>query len=144
MSNTSEYLAKFEKAQGTFRLYGSKVLVERVEQGEVKTAGGIIIAETSNPHSAQFKMQKPHVAIVLATGSGYFDAEAKTYEPLEVRPGNVVMLNSMGVQYYSTLPGSNSYNNQKIGLTTESDIQMIFEDMAAFEAYSKALNEPAS
>lgn len=136
----SEFLPKFQKAAGTFKLYGSKVLVERVELGEVKTAGGIILAH-SGAKEAQFKMQQPLIAVVLATGQGYFEADSKTYEPLEVRPGNVVMLNSMGVQFYSTLPGSTSYNNQKLGLTTESDIQMIFEDMSAFEAYLKALNE---
>lgn len=138
----SEFLGKFQKAASTFSLYGSKILVERVEMGEVKTQGGIILAQ-SGATSAQFKSQMPHIAIVLATGRGYFDAEGKTYEPLEVVPGNVIMINSLGVQYYSTLPGSVNYNNQKIGLTTESDIQMIFKDMEAFEAYVKAINEDA-
>lgn len=136
----SEFLGKFKNAAKTFDLYGSKILVERVELGEVKTQGGIILAHVG-AKEAQFKMQQPHIAIVLATGKGYFQAEDKTYEPLEVEPGNIVMLNSLGVQYYSTLPGSTSYNNQKIGLTTESDIQMIFKDAEAFEAYVKALNE---
>jgi co-chaperonin GroES (HSP10) len=135
----SEFLGRFEKAAGTFKLYGSKILVERMEQAEVKSAGGIILAHTGQKE-AQFKLQMALIATVLATGNGYYDAESRSYEPLEVKPGNVVMLNTNGVQFYSTLPGSTSYNNQKIGLTTESDIQMIFEDLEAFNAYVKALN----
>lgn len=141
-ASKSEFLEKFKKAAHTFNLYGSKILIERVEMGEVKTQGGIILAQ-SGATSAQFKMQQPHIAIVLATGKGYFDADLKAYEPLEVVPGNVVMLNSMGVQYYSTLPGSVSYNNQRIGLTTEADIQMIFKDVEAFDEYVKVINEKA-
>ena len=138
----SEFLAKFQKAAPTFNLYGSKILIERVELGEIKSSGGIILAQ-SGATSAQLKMQSPHIAIVLATGRGYYDADSKTYEPLEVVPGNVVMLNSLGIQYYSTLPGSINYSNQRVGLTTEADIQMIFKDLAAFDEYVKAINEEA-
>jgi len=136
----SEFLNKFKKAADKFNLYGSKILVERVELGEVTTKGGIILAH-SGAREQQFKSQMPLIAVVLATGKGYFDADSKSYEPLEVRPGNVIMLNSMGVQFFSTLPGSMNYNNQKIGLTTESDIQMIFESMEQFEEYAKVINE---
>lgn len=137
--NKPEFLEAFKRTEGTFSIYGSKILVERLDQGEVKTQGGIILAE-NNFNRAEMKMQRPHIAVVLAVGKGYYNADTNTYEPLEVKPGNIIMLNALGVQYYLTVPGLNSYSSNKIGLTTETDIQLIFEDLEAFEKYEQALN----
>jgi co-chaperonin GroES (HSP10) len=134
-----EYDGKFKRASAFFELQGNKMLIERLDLGEVKTAGGIIIAE-SNHVKADLKTQKPHVGVVVAVGKGYFDAATNTYTPLEVQIGEVVLLNSMGVQYYATLPGVHSYASNKIGLTTEGDVQMRFRSVEAFKAYADALN----
>ena len=136
MKMTSNYLSKFQEAKQTFELYGNKILVERLDTGEVKTAGGIIIAENSATRP-DLKLTKPHVAIVVATGKGYYDSETDSYLPLELQPGNIVILNSLGVQYYSVLPGSPSYSNNVIGITTEADVQMTFKDVEAFKQYVK-------
>lgn len=138
----SKYLESFKRAEGTFKLYGSKILVERLELGEATTKGGLIIAEAPNTRQ-DLKLQKPHIATVLAVGEGYYDAETKSYLPLEVKPGNVVILNSLGVQYYSVVPGATGYTGNKIGMTTEDVVQMVFENIEQFQAYEKALNEEA-
>lgn len=135
----SEYLNKFQEAAKTFQLFGNKILVERLELGEVRTAGGLIVAETSNVRS-DLRMQKPHLGVVLATGPGYYDADKGDYQPLDVKPGNIVVISSVGVQYYSLLPGSASYNSNKIGITTEGDVQMAFQDLETFNAYSKIMS----
>lgn len=134
----SEYLEKFKKAGEFFELYGNKMLVERLDSGEVKTAGGIIISEATNIR-ADLKLQKPAVCMVLAVGKGYYDSSNNSYQPLDTVPGNVVILNSLGVQFYSVLPGSPSYSNNTVGITTEADIQMTFKDMDAYNAYVNSM-----
>jgi co-chaperonin GroES (HSP10) len=134
----SEYLGKFKESVNTFQLFGNRILVERVDMGEAKTAGGIIIVESQKTRP-DLQLQKPHIAIVLAIGKGYFDADENSYEALEVQPGNIVMLNSSGVIYYSTLPGASSYTANTVGITDEGNVQMVFKDKEAFEAYAKIM-----
>lgn len=142
MSSTDlkiEYVEAFKRASNTFRLYGSKMLIERIDSGEIKTKSGLIIAESKDVRS-DLRSQKPHVGIVLAVGDGYFDAETKEYLPLEVKPGNIVVISSIGAQYFSLLPGVSNYSANKVGITTESDVQMIFEDLKAFEEYGQIMS----
>jgi co-chaperonin GroES (HSP10) len=139
MENKSLYLEAFKRAEGTFKLYGSKILIERLDTGEVKTKSGLIIAESSSVRS-DLRLQKPHVAMVLAVGSGYFDSETKEYTPLEVKPGNIVVVSSIGAQYYSLLPGLSDYSANKVGLTTEGDVQIIFESIEEFNKYEDLLS----
>lgn len=146
----SEYLGKFKEAVNTFQLFGNRILVERVDMGEAKTAGGIIIVESQKTRP-DLQLQKPHIAIVLAIGKGYFDAELYTnsdimegkssggYVSLEVQPGNIVMLNSSGVMYYSMLPGASNYTANTVGITDEGNVQMVFKDKETFEAYAKIM-----
>lgn len=134
----SEYLGKFKEAVNTFQLFGNRILVERVDMGEAKTAGGIIIVESQKTRP-DLQLQKPHIAIVLAIGKGYFDADENSYEELEVKPGNIVMLNSSGVMYYSMLPGASNYTANTVGITDEGNVQMVFKDKEAFEAYAKIM-----
>lgn len=138
MSDKVQYTEQFKEASKFFTLFGNKLLVERIDIGEVKTQGGIILTEATNTRS-DLKLQKPHVAVVLARGQGYYDAEKRGYEPLEVEVGNVVLINSVGVHYYSTLPGAAKYSGNKVGITTEGDLQMVFKDIKAFKQYAAAM-----
>lgn len=133
-----QYLNKFREVSNLFTLTGNKLLIERLDLGEVKTAGGLFIAETSNTR-VDLKLQKPHVGVVIAVGEGYFDADTKEYTPLDVKVGNVVIINSIGCQYYATLPGISNYSNNQIGLTSESDVQMRFKDLETFQKYAEGL-----
>jgi co-chaperonin GroES (HSP10) len=138
MTITLEYASRFTDAKKHFKLMGNKMLIERIELGEVKTKSGLVVA-TSDKVREDLRIQKPHVGYVLATGEGYFDADSKSTVPLDVKPGNIVVLNSLGVQYLKTMPGVAGYSDQKIGMTTEGDVQMLFHDMDAFLAYVQAL-----
>lgn len=131
-----EYLSKFKEAGSFFELFGSKMLVERIEiNTEVKSAGGIILATAGNTKST-LKKQEPLVACVLAVGQGYTNEEGGT-TPLDVQPGNIVVLNPNGVNFFSTLPGVPSYTDMRVGITTEGDVQLCFKDKEAFNAYCK-------
>ena len=61
----------------------NRIVVERIEANEQKSAGGIII-----PDSAK---EKPQEATVIAVGPGKLDKEGKR-QPLDVEVGDVVLI----------------------------------------------------
>jgi hypothetical protein len=114
------------------------MLVERLELGEVKV-GSIIIAESTD-HRSDVRNYKPLLCVVLAIGEGYTNDENPTGPklPMDCKPGNVVILNPMGASFFSVLPGVTTYSGKAVGITSESDVQMRFESVEEFEAYTKA------
>jgi len=73
-------------ANPSFRPLGDRVLVQPIEEGEVKK-GGIII-----PDSAK---EKPQEAKVVALGTGKADDEGKK-QPFEVKVGDRVLISKYG------------------------------------------------
>jgi len=133
---SSKYLEAFKKAKEHFTMYGGKIL----EQGEIKSSGGIILAERSD-HRSDIKHAKPLVCTVLAVGEGYTNDEGDADIPPSVEAGNVVVLNANGVSFFSTIPGVTSYSNMSIGICLDSDVQLKFKDLEAFKAYAGVMNE---
>lgn len=143
-SNTlkpATYLEAFKNAANTFVLAGNRMLVERLDSGEVKTKGGIIMAEAPGRSTNELKTHKPLVCVVIAVGEGYTGEEVDAPKiPLDCKPGNIVVLNAIGVSFFSTLPGIGSYTEMKVGLTTEGDVQMRFRDINQFDEYVNAVS----
>jgi chaperonin GroES len=73
-------------ATPTFRPLGDRVLVQPLEEGEVKK-GGIIIPDTAK--------EKPQEAKVIAIGTGKVDDEGKK-KPFEVKVGDRVLISKYG------------------------------------------------
>src|ERR1700734_1125030 len=73
-------------ATPTFRPLGDRVLVQPIEEGEVKK-GGIIIPDTAK--------EKPQEAKVIAIGTGKIDDEGKK-KPFEVKVGDRVLISKYG------------------------------------------------
>src|ERR1700689_1040227 len=73
-------------ANPTFRPLGDRVLVQPLEEGEVKK-GGIIIPDTAK--------EKPQEAKVIAIGTGKTDDEGKK-QPFEVKVGDRVLISKYG------------------------------------------------
>jgi chaperonin GroES len=73
-------------AKPTFRPLGDRVLVQPLEEGEVKK-GGIIIPDTAK--------EKPQEATVIAIGTGKTDDEGKK-QPFEVKVGDKVLISKYG------------------------------------------------
>ena len=61
----------------------NRIVVERIDENEQKSAGGIII-----PDSAK---EKPQEATVIAVGPGKLDKEGNR-QPLDVEVGDVVLI----------------------------------------------------
>jgi chaperonin GroES len=73
-------------ATPSFRPLGDRVLVQPLEEGEVKK-GGIIIPDTAK--------EKPQEAKVIAIGTGKLDDEGKKL-PFEVKIGDRVLISKYG------------------------------------------------
>ncbi len=133
------YLGAFQETKNNFKLFGSKLLVERMEAGELKSKGGLILAAPTHAKSS-IKSMEPLICLVLAAGEGY-TADDGTNVPLTVKPGNVIITNANGVSFFSTIPGVPTLSQMKVGITTESDAQMVFESIEQFEAYVSVLEK---
>jgi co-chaperonin GroES (HSP10) len=144
----SRYLEKFRKLQAdggdTYSLVGDYLLVERIPDEELKTATGIIIVDTSSTGQINtFSSDKPNWVRVLACGAGYYtqdeDENGNIVErtvPLDVKPGDIVLVSQVGVKYFSRFPVDN-YEAHSLGLTKESEIQLKFHGE---DGYRKAVS----
>lgn len=144
METNTKYLESFKKlqteeARQLFRLQGARVLIEVLPAREIKTASGIILSAPKDHVKVTAESQQHLLGVVLLTGSGYVDSDNNPI-PMDVEVGNVVMLNELGLKYFSTFPGIANYTKNTLALTSESDIQMIFPNQEAYEKYEQLLN----
>jgi chaperonin GroES len=72
-------------AKPNFRPLGDRVLVQPLEEGEVKR-GGIIITDTAK--------EKPPEATIIAIGNGKRDEQGKK-QPFEVKVGDKVLISKV-------------------------------------------------
>ena len=92
----------------------NRIVVERSESSEQKSAGGIII-----PDSAK---EKPQEATVIAVGPGKLDKEGKR-QPLDVKVGDRVLIGK-----YS---GSDiKLDNKEYVILTEDEVLAVVEGSA--------------
>ncbi|NIO44451.1 MAG: hypothetical protein GTN36_02755 [Candidatus Aenigmarchaeota archaeon] len=123
------YLEKFKKLPENGELYnlkGNYILVERLDETEVKTSSGIILKASNRPDVMSMSENKPHLCVVLAVGEGYEE------DDLEVEVGNIIMVPQISIKYFSMLPALQDYVSDTIGLTQSSEAQWIFNDVEAF------------
>jgi co-chaperonin GroES (HSP10) len=140
----SKYLSRFinvrEKAADKFTLFGNRLLVEMLPKEELKSAGGLILHAPTNDHRTDMEQNRAVLALVLAAGTGYYNEESGNSVPLEVAPGNVVLVSEMGLKKYTQFPGLAEYTANQIALTRETEIHMCWPSVEAYEAYKYALN----
>ena len=116
---------------------GTSILCEMLPEPELKTAGGLIIASDSGQTRGQtVEAHKLLAAKVLAVGPGSYIEEKDTYVPLDIKPGQVVVLNQFSYSLISKLPGLRVPTANKLAITPASGIFAVYPDEAA---YQKAL-----
>jgi co-chaperonin GroES (HSP10) len=113
------------------------LLVERIKPGEVKTKSGLIIADAKHLQVTAITADRPHWAIVLDVGAGFYDDETGEPVPLGVTPGDVVLLGQMSAKYFSTaeviadyLGLDITYQPDSIGVVRESEVLIQAEGAA--------------
>jgi co-chaperonin GroES (HSP10) len=139
--------SKFQKAflrlksEGTelYCLRGNNLLVEVIEQ-EVKTASGIIIADDPKQRVGGMSEHRGVIAKVLLAGEGYYDPDTKEIEPLDINIGDIVLIPTLSISYYSTFPGLSEPTQNKIGVTLESEVKFYYRGEGALEKAKGLLN----
>lgn len=141
----SKHLERFQRLEshGSEILRGNRMLVELIEKEELKTAGGLIIANVESDHRTDTEVNRPTMAIVLAVGPGYYDDKTGKDVPLDLQPGNVVLLSQMGLKILTEVPGYSAYvrsKNDTIALTRDSEVHLKWKSAKDYEAYKQLLN----
>lgn len=143
MFYTSKYLEQFKRLENNkelYRLNGGRVLIEVLPRPEVKSSGGIVLAAPTNfAKGATFETQTGTVGIVLLTGEGYVDSDGTPYD-IDLKPGNVVMVNDFGIKTLSIFPGLEQYTAQSLAVIDETTVQMTWPSIEAFDKYAALLN----
>ena len=94
----------------------------------------------ANGHLSQTEENRACLAIVLATGKGYYNEETKEEVDLDYKPGNLILLSQHGIKAFTEFPGLMGYTSGDIGLTQEHEIHMAWDDVEAYEKYKQLLN----
>lgn len=138
---SSRYLAAFKNVDMsalTHELVGDALLVEKITQEEIKTAGGIIMA-TSSKQVGSISSDLPTFVHVLSVGKGYYNDETGEPVELNVQAGDIVLVGSLSVKWFSMLE-VDGYEPFSIGLSREAEIQLRFKGLEGYQNYFKALN----
>ncbi len=139
----SKYLDAIQaavKENTDYTLYGSCLWVERIPEEEVKTASGLFIPQTSSKSQVgTITSDKPFFVHVLAVGAGHYDEETGADVPLSVEPGDIILIGTNSVKWFSYL-GIDNYEPYSVGLTLESEIQIKFKGRDAYERFFSSVN----
>lgn len=129
---TSKYLNRVKAAvdAGLFSINGNRLLIEMLEEGEVRTASGLI-ASTGNNTKHYSAADRARVAVVLLTGPGY-ETEAGEKVNIPYNPGDTILVNQFGVKTFSRFFGIPEYAPDSIGLITDDLIQGKINNFTAF------------
>jgi co-chaperonin GroES (HSP10) len=136
----SKYLSKFTKLSDfkDFVLVGERMLIEVIPQEEMKTKGGIIIADPGG-YKTETQTNRPLLGVVLLVGQGYISDDGES-EPHEYKPGEVVIVSKMGPLYYSEFPGIGATGNS-IAMTRSSEVHLSWPSIEAFKKFRETLSE---
>jgi hypothetical protein len=157
----SKYLERFQRLADSlrdqFQLTGDYVIVERIPDSDftksVKREDGteaklIISTDYATRQHNSIAADKPNWLRVLLVGEGYYDTatDSETGEtiestiPLDVVPGDIVMVSQVAVKYFSMFGELEGYEADSIGITKASDIQLRFKGLTSYEQCFNKLN----
>ena len=133
----SKYLETFKKVNSSpFR--GNRIIVEVLPKEELKM-GSIIISAPKDQIKGGAEHDRAELALVLMTGSGYTDDEGNDV-PMDLEPGNVILVSKLAFKYYSEFPGLVDYTNNAIAMIRETEIHAKWDSLESYEQYRTSLN----
>jgi co-chaperonin GroES (HSP10) len=137
----SKYLNTFQNVKDSqdIVIYGDALLVEKIVEENVKELGNgvkIYIAEAPT-HKDSMATDKPVFVHVLAVGKGFYDGENDV--PMSVEPGDIILVGQFSTKWFSTLEVE-GYESYTIGLVRETEVQLRFKGLEAYNRYIGQLN----
>lgn len=144
MSNQEGFGKEFtilrELGEEVFVLRGSTIIVEILDDEELKTKGGLIIAtDSKQTRGDSVSAHRLQVGRVLMTGPGY-DGDDGEVIPLEVKPGAMVVLPQLSTTHLSMFPGIQRPTGNKLALVKEDNILCYYPTAEAYDLAKKKLN----
>lgn len=141
----SRYFNQFNRlnteGKKLFTMRGNTILVEVLEEHlERVSEGGIIFAADAEQITGTTKEKTGEVGLVLLVGEGYYDEKSSDTIPLDLKPGNVVLLPRYSLSYYSFFPGLATFTKDKLAMCSEDEIRFVYQDLQAYEEAKKLLN----
>jgi len=145
----NKYLKAFKEAnelKDCFQLIGDRILaypMELKEMGEQKTKGGLYLPESNKNQRNSKGSNLPTMAVVLQVGVGYYDEVTGEDVPLDTKPGDIIVVGQNDLPVFSQFGKVDTYmnSNLRLGITTESCIQMRWRGQKQYEEYFKILEE---
>lgn len=139
----SKYLEAFKQAdKTTFQLTGGFILVEKIPQEEMKRASGLVMPITASNQVNSIGANLPTFVHVLAVGEGYYDDATKESIPPSTQVGDILLLGQTSVKWFPVLEVDN-YQPFEIGLTDESEAQLKFKGIEAYQRFVESINKKA-
>lgn len=138
------YLPAFKKlkkeGKDLYQLVGSALLVEKYEEPEVKSKGGIIMADGGTARENLGDAKTTWVR-VLAVGEGYYDHETGKDIPIDVKPGDICLVGRISCQWFSRFGAVDGYSiTQPIGITREEEIRLRLKGPKSYDKVFALLN----
>lgn len=116
------YLDKVGQAvkENLLVINGNRLLIELLEEEEVKTASGIItnVVEKKTYESAE----RARIAVVLAVGPGYATDDNEEVA-IPHKSGDFILVNHLGVVKFGEFLDMRNYKPYSIGLVTDDLVQ---------------------
>lgn len=139
----SRYLNSFKalESKDFHQLIGDTLLVERIPLEEKKTASGIIMATAAAPKQVgSINADLPIFVHVIAVGKGHYDPETGEDVPLSIEPGDIILVGGNSVKWFSMMD-IDGYQPYDIGLSRESEMQLRFKGIEAYNEYFSIINQ---
>ncbi len=121
---------------GNFTLTGDLVFIQMFDE-EITTKSGIVLQEDAD-QMIGVNADKPTLGVVLMTGEGHYDDDTKEDVPLDVKPGDVVMVGKHAVKLISKF---GPVLLDKVGYIKADQIQMHFKGQDAFDKACDVLSK---
>lgn len=121
----SRYYERIRAAvqDGLLILNGNRLLIELLEEGEKRTASGIITDTGANRKLSMEAADQARAAVVLAIGPGYQAQDTGELITVPYAPGDYVLVNQFAVKTFGTFFELAEYKPNSIGLITDDLVQ---------------------
>lgn len=149
MIEKTAYLDAFSRMskelKDEFTLVGDVLLVERLKEEEIKTAGGLIVPgkdSKTGGYVATMSADYPELVRILVVGQGYYDPETDKDIPMQWKAGDIVVVGQQSVQWFPVFGSlTNVKHSYQIGLMRENQIKLKFNGHEGYEKIFQFLNQ---
>lgn len=140
----SRYLEAFQKLQESdgVEFIGDLLVVEKLPAPQARSVGGLLVQDSSHARSAFAEETRPHLALVVAVGQGYYGDDDKEIA-LNTKPGDIVLVPPQSIKYFSAFGALANYQPDTIGITRDGEVQMRFRGAEAYQQAFDILNKYA-